>query len=362
MSGKDEKGRDGVTIVGGRPMHRAVSVSELPVGIEQALTLAALDYRFRDDLLSDPVRAAAGKGIELDEVEAALLRNTDPKKLMQMAKRTVRPAGSRAKEGRRVSRRSFMKNVAASVAVLVGGKAFLLCSGCTGADSWEPTPDAGQKEPIQRWAELAGYTCYVYIPVDVQTPTLHAAPLLVALSDEGETCLSTVQRWSPVADANGFSILAVNWTESQMSQAERDQLADDLSEVVVAYGAEYPVDWSRCHLASRGESSPIVFRAAMEQDPGTWASVAFLGGMIDVQCSDYGQGQPPPFDLVEPHPAVYYVVGKEDTEYAEVTTCCDMLDFYGVTVQLEEVEGTTDLAVLQFSSIWEWMSTHTSGV
>jgi hypothetical protein len=330
-----------------------VSAGDLPMGIEQALTIAALDHRFRERLYADPVRAASEKGIQLDALEAQLLASTDKKTLVEMARRTVKSPQ------KRVSRRRFMKNVAASVALLVGGKAFLLCSGCTGADSWEPD-DAGpnNEEPIQKWAEFAGYTCYVYISRNAQVNGLSRSPLLVALSDEGETCLSSVQRWTGAADHYGFSILAVNWTAEPMNQTQKNQLADDLSAIVDDYGSTYAFDHDACHLCSRGASTPMVFRAGFTQNPGKWGAAVLLGGLPGVSCADYGQGQPPPFELVSPAPALYYVIGTQDPEYDDALVCVDMLSFYEVQNQVEQVTGQSDTAVLHFSTIWEWIDQH----
>ncbi len=255
-----------------------------------------------------------------------------------------------------------MKNVAASVALLVGGKAFMLCSGCTGADTWEnPEPDGGEFEsPIQKWADFAGYTCYVYIPAKVRQQGGANSPLLVTLSNDDETCLSSVQRWKDAADSYGIALLAVNWTQEPMSQEEQDRLADDLFAIIDEYGSEYEYDGSRCHVSSRGASTPIVFRACFERNSGKWASALFLGGHPGVNCADYKEGDPPPFEMVEGVPALYYVIGLDDPDYNEALACHDMLSFLNVDTQLEEVEGTSDTAVLTFSTIWEWMNNHTA--
>ena len=100
-----ESQRDPVTIVGGRPMHRAVSTADLPVGLEQVLTLAGLNHHFRDQLARDPAAAAASVGIPLDETELMLLRSAAPGRVRQMAEDILPP---------RDSRRGFIKAVAAS--------------------------------------------------------------------------------------------------------------------------------------------------------------------------------------------------------------------------------------------------------
>ena len=370
---KNESGKEGVTIVGGRPMHRAVSAEDLPVGVEQALTMAALDHRFRQRLQEDPVSATKEKGIRLDTVEAQLLASADPETLSQMARRTVSPP----RKG--TSRRRFMKNVAASVAVLVGGKAFLLCSGCTGADTWEPHYDAGSDAgsddesratrgafgPTQKWAVLSGYTCYLYQPESALEKGLANTPLLVALSDEDETCLSSVQRWTGAAKHYGFSILAVNWTEAPLSQAQRQELSDALPRIVDEYEEEYAYDRRRCHLCSHGASTDMVARAGFDGAPHRWASLIFLGGVPQKSCGALVEGggshtQPPPPPAAGGlHlPALYYVIGRDDPQNAAAMDCAQELRSMDIDIKVHQVEGRSDTAVLRFSTLWEWASRH----
>ena len=192
QNGAEERREGGVTIVGGRPMHRAVNVADLPVGVEQALTLAALNHRFREALGRDPAAAAARHGIRLTAVEVGLLRDAGPERLADMAKRMLPPKDP--------GRRRFLRNVAASIVALIAGKAYLLCSGCTGVDTF--VPQDGQlrqpldtapprPDPIQEFATLAGHVCYIYVPGTVQIAE-QGKPLLVALHDETEACVANV--------------------------------------------------------------------------------------------------------------------------------------------------------------------------
>jgi len=261
--------RDPVTIVGGRPMHRAVSTADLPVGLEQVLTVAGLNYHFRRQLQQDPVKAAASIGVQLDEDEVMLLRSAGPERVAEMARCTVPPKDTR---------RQFVKSVAASVAALVAGEAYLLCSGCTGADSWVrdsgPAPDKG-KAPVQLVSTLAGHVCYLYVPGKVLDDMSSPHPLLVALHDESETALANSKRWSGVADQHGVSMLSVNWTEEPKTAADLDKLARDLSAVVNAFAKTYPVDADRRYIVSRGKATSIVYQGAFLNDSEFWAAAAF---------------------------------------------------------------------------------------
>jgi len=339
----------GITIVGGRPMQRAVPAESLPQGVEQVLTIAALDPAFRARVAADPVAAAAAKGIEIDSVEAALLRSIAPAQLAAMAERLVIPPET--------GRREFVKVVSASIVALVTGKAMLLCSGCTGAEaSWRPDSDG---EAEQKWMNLAGHTCYVYVPAEVAAAGA-SAPVVVALHGEGETCLSSVQRWHAAADANGFNLLAINWTEEAATPETWDALVADLPAVVSAFAGYYQVASGARYLTSRGASTALAWRAAyLDSAAAThsiFAATVLLGGV-------------PPGDwpndsaaLVAPMvgtSALYYVIGTTDTEYAAGTAFYDAVVGTGVLGQKREVTGSTDSAVLDFTQIWQWVSQYT---
>lgn len=355
---EDRKHNEGVTIVGGRPMHRAVRVSDLPVGLEQALTIAGLNHSFREELKSDPVKAAARLGLELDPVEVELISSVSPAKLADMARRMLPP-----KDG---SRRKFVRTMAASVVAMVAGNAFLLCSGCTGADSWEPDggwprQDIPPKLPDarQQMATLGNHICHTYVPGKVLAAPDTPAPLLVALHDDGEMCISNVQRWRAAADNYGFSILSVNWTEEPTDLDDLDKLATDLNAVAHDFAQLYPVDPAKRYLASRGASSPVIFKAGIQLE-GPWAAVVLLGGVPMETCT-YGLEVERPFALVDTPPPLYYVVGQQDENFAAMNACAEMLSFYGLELKMEWLAGTTDTAQLSFSGIWEWMAGYRAG-
>ncbi len=338
--GSKKTAKEGITIVGGRPMHRAVDASLLPQGVEQVLTVAALDHRFREAVSRDPVAAAASKGIALDEVEAGLLRSVSPENLARMAERLVIPKSP--------GRRRFIKAVSASIVAMVTGKAVMLCSGCTGADSW--VPDGGG-EPEQKWMELAGHTCYVYLPATVVDYPGEPAPVMVALHGEAETCLSSVQRWNVAADSFGFSLIAVNWTEDAPTPQAKEELVADLDDIVAAFGDTYAV--GGVFLSSRGASTPMAFSAGYLVQDHRWGAVAFLGGAPEgdwVNDADtLLQG------LNESPPALYYVMGEQDADFGQATAFTGALSGKGVTVHKDQRAGSTADAVLNFSDIFQWL-------
>lgn len=349
-----------LTIVGGRPMHRAVSTADLPIGLEQALTVAGMNYTFREALAKDPVVAAAGVGIQLDEAEVMLLRSAGPERVAQMAARMMPPMDG--------TRRKFIKNVAASVAAMVTGEAFLLCSGCTGADTWTkydqgpPKPDKGAPlpNPVQKIATLGGHLCYIYVPGRVLAKPQTPAPLLVALHDATEVCMANITRWGAAADARGFSIVSVNWTEEPKQQKDLDKLSSDLSEITNAFAQLYPVDPKRRCLSSRGASTPIVYKGGFLEDSGFWAAAVFLGGVPMTKC-EYGLNKLPPAGLVAKPPALRYVMGKADADYYPMNECLNMFNFYKLECSGQWEEGSLKSAVLSFTAIWDWMSKYTAG-
>jgi hypothetical protein len=348
MARQNQRDHEPITIVGGRPMHRAVDVTQLPTGIEQALTLAALDFAFRERFAHDPVGAALSKGIKLQDAERALLEHTPPQALRAMAEQIVMP--------RTMSRRQFVKPVAASIVAMITGSAFLLCSGCTGADSWQDPDASAEGGANQLWMNLAGHTCYVYLcPKSVQSHSW-AAPVIVALHDQGETCLSNVLRWRTAADSYNFNVVSVNWTEEPADQASLDKLATDLRAIATEFAQTYAAATGQQHLCSRGASTPIVWKAGFEHDPNAWGSAVFLGGM---PAGDWtGAPDTALLNLVSPPPSLYHVIGTTDPELAAAQAMAAALTAKGATVKLQQVDGSTATAVLDFSSIWGWMTSH----
>ncbi len=336
--GSDGKRSEGVTIVGGRPMHRAVAAEELPQGIEQVLTIAALDREFRASVARDPVAAAAAKGIALDAVEAGLLRATAPAQLAAMAERLVIP--------RDIGRRQFVKAVSASVVALVTGNAMLLCSGCTGADASWGIDAPGTAE--QKWISLAGHTCYVYVPGSVTS----AAPVLVALHGGGETCLSSVQRWHSAADRYGFNLLAINWTDEAATPETWDALVADLPAITAAFAGYYPITAGRTYLSSRGASTALAWRAAYLAEGGFRGTV-LLGGVPEGDWVAEGAALA---QAAVATPALYYVIGKLDSDYAAATAFYSAATGAGINGTRDELEGATADAVLDFSAIWTWIA------
>ncbi|MBI5532303.1 MAG: hypothetical protein HY898_06295 [Deltaproteobacteria bacterium] len=346
MTQRKASSQDPVTIVGGRPMHRAVEVSQLPTGIEQILTLSALDCSLRDRFAADPIAAAASKGVRLQPTEEALLRQTPAETLRAMAEQAVIP--------RAMSRRAFVKPVAASIVALITGSAFLLCSGCTGADSWDP--DGGEAGTDQMWMQIAGHTCYVYLCAASQQDPTKPVPVLLALHDLGETCLSNVQRWRAAADKYGFNIVSVNWTEEPATQQAKDKLAADLGSILDEFGKTYAITPGYRHLSGRGAATPILWKGAFEGAAHAWRSVVFLGGVPD---GDWvGAPETALAKLSSGPPALYYVMGTSDAQLDSAKALTQALSTKGATTKLAEVSGSTAEAVLDFSAIWIWLFSH----
>ncbi len=336
---------DSVTIVGGRPMHRAVETKDLPQGVEQVLTLAGLDPAFRAAVSLDPVAAAAGKGIALDPVEASLLRSLPPNRISEMAERIIIP--------NRPGRRSFIKAVSASVVAMVTGNAFLLCSGCTGADTFE-----GDTQPQQQWMTLAGYTCYVCTPS--QSAESGPLPVLIALHGEDETCLSSAQRWQAVGEQFGFCLVAINWTQDARLPDERVELVSKLGAILTDLADEVSIDKSALYMTSRGIAADMLLAAALLGKSNlSFRSVSMLGG---VPTGDWTTDADSLLStLVSSPPSLYGVLGAQDADFDQAKAFLQALASRGVKTQSEELPGATDQAVLSFSTIWSWMAGPSDG-
>lgn len=332
MSTDEKSGNQGVTIVGGRPMQRAVDVTLLPIGLEQALTIAALNPRFKREFSKDPVGAAASRGIKLDEVETMLLTSKSPRELGKMADRMVVP--------KTMARRAFVKSVAASVVAMVSGSTYLLCSGCTGADRWD-SQEGVVGEALQRWENLVGYTCYVYVPGWIASEPYDRSPLLLCLHDEGEDCLSNIQRWQATADAMGFHLVSVNWDPSTST---REQVAADLTDIRTNYLQTHYNNPSASYLCARGAATEIAW-LALNEPSSTWNGAVFLGGLPS---GDSG------VDVMTESSRIYYVIGDDDDVYEGALAFRQAVS-ETFPLELVVVEGSTDDAVLSFETIWRWL-------
>ncbi len=346
-----DKASGTTTIVGGRPMRRAVEVADLPQGVERLLTLAALNQRFRADLLSDPVAAAAKRGIPLDPIEAALLRAAPPEQLGALADALVVPKSP--------DRRNFVKTVSASIVAMVTGKAFLLCSGCTGIDTWRHDAattglDAGGTDAAdQKWTTLAGYTVYLYLPRAVADNPKVGHPVLIALHGEDETCLASVQRWRTAAERYAFGLVAVNWTDGVVTLTSKAQLARDLPVILATYSNQWSTFGQPCTLSSRGGSTPIAFAAAYLTTDTPWRGVGFLGGVPD---GDWvTDGATLAAAVPTGAPWLYYLKGDGDPEYAQAMACITALRNRNLSVYSPTVSGSLAAATLDFSEIYQAM-------
>jgi hypothetical protein len=142
MTTQDERHAARTTIVGGQPPGNARELPPVPVGIEQALRLAAASSDFADALLQDRDRAVAAAELELTASEQASLRAVDGATLQQMIARVEQTLPD-------PERRAFLERASTAVALLVGGAgaaggaAGLV--GMAGCDEGEP----GKQPPIR---------------------------------------------------------------------------------------------------------------------------------------------------------------------------------------------------------------------
>lgn len=350
MADKTNREND-VTIVGGRPMRRMVDVTELPQGVEQVLTLAALSRSYREAVAKDPLNAAASKGILLDPIEADLLKAIPPKQIAAMAKGLIKPPG--------IGRRKFIKTVSASVAAMITGSGFLLCSGCTGEDGWES--DTEPSDPEELWINLSGFTCYVYLPRGRHPGAVSADSLIpgtmVALHDENETCLASAQRWRTAADNFGFAILAVCWDENTTLDIE-DTTLDGLviRDMLRSFHDDYGYDEMDI-LSGRGRAADISFELTFRNPLSPFGGLVLLGGYPGENWNVGGDD--PIFDFESygvPAP-LYYVIGKNDPEYDAAVEFNEQIRQYlpNLAVSFQALEGTTTDAALNFSNILEWL-------
>ncbi len=100
------------TIVGGRPPDGDEKLPPVPTGMQQLLRLAAIEPRFRQELLQRRSAIAHAAQVKLTRSEQAILAAVDEKQLCMMVDKMPPPTGSR---------RNLLRHSALSAVLLLGG-------------------------------------------------------------------------------------------------------------------------------------------------------------------------------------------------------------------------------------------------
>ncbi len=100
------------TIVGGRPPDNEDKLPPVPTGMQQLLRLAAVEPRFRQQLLERRSAVAQAAQVKLTRSEQAILAAVDDKQLRTMVDKMPPPTPSR---------RDYLRNSAISAVLLLGG-------------------------------------------------------------------------------------------------------------------------------------------------------------------------------------------------------------------------------------------------
>ena len=120
------------TIVGGRPPDPNAKLPPVPTGIQRLLRLAAVNDAFRAELIEKRGAVADAAGVHLNVTEAAILSAISPKQLGDMVASLPPPTADR---------RDFLRQTAASAAVLLGGATLgESLSGCDQPRTHHPPP------------------------------------------------------------------------------------------------------------------------------------------------------------------------------------------------------------------------------
>jgi hypothetical protein len=135
------------TIVGGQPPGNQRLLSEVPVGLEQLLAMAAASEEFARALREDPDSAVRASGLLLTSTEQAVLRATPEPMLLKMIARVAEALP-------RPERRAFLERAAAAMVALVGGVALGSCK--DGDKSAQGAKGSGATEPMDPMRPLDG--------------------------------------------------------------------------------------------------------------------------------------------------------------------------------------------------------------
>ncbi len=123
------------TIVGGQPPGNQRLLSEIPVGLEQLLAMAAASEEFAAILRNEPERALKASGLQLTDTERAVLHAIPGPMLDTMIGRveTALP---------QPERRAFLERAGAALALLLGAGALAACKDSGG------TAQGGAADPM----------------------------------------------------------------------------------------------------------------------------------------------------------------------------------------------------------------------
>lgn len=124
------------TIVGGQPPGNQRYLTEVPVGLEQLLAMAASNEEFAEALQVDLDTAVAASGVALSDTERAVLRATPVPMMKKMIDRveTLLP---------RPERRIFLERAAAALALLLGAGGLAACK-----EPGKGTKSGGASDPM----------------------------------------------------------------------------------------------------------------------------------------------------------------------------------------------------------------------
>lgn len=127
------------TIVGGQPPGNQRLLTEVPVGLEQLLAMAAASEEFARALRADPDDAIAASGLRLTATERAVLGATPEPMVAKMIARveTLLP---------RPERRLFLEQAAAALVVLLGAGTLAACKG--GGETGQGARSGGAADPM----------------------------------------------------------------------------------------------------------------------------------------------------------------------------------------------------------------------
>ncbi len=176
--GKDfeiEEGKEVVrrTIVGGRPLARKRRKLKIPIGIEKVLCRAAVEPKFKAELLENRAGALARMGDELTEAERGIIKSIPVESLETM----ISGIDPKRHAGRR-----FMKGVMAAAVVTAALTTNVDCSPATtgvGADDdWEEPEEIRAEEVFAPETAVKGIQ-----PDDVLGVSDNVAPDIVETQD-----------------------------------------------------------------------------------------------------------------------------------------------------------------------------------
>jgi predicted esterase len=180
----------------------------------------------------------------------------------------------------------------------------------------------------------------VYVPSSVTSP----APLLLTWHGAGGAPGDMMPKWKPVADSNGFIVVAPPHDGSGMDSGHATGVRTDVA-------ALYNINLDACFVNGFSAGGQTAFHAGIGQ--AGWAGImAFSAGVAHTPPMPNASGMLP----------VYWVFGDADSTFGGISTIRQQVQWVedeGHNVNFNEVAGGGhSLSISDSGAAWSWITSN----